>query len=111
MGPFVPVQTKDRDIGPNLLLVVPNLPLALQQDCPSHFGQTTNRLVKPKIHPIGFEPDNEYKGETENAPPVGSLVGPSEAIELLSIWAKLDEPARRGLLAMARGLIEKRQQT
>ena len=57
-----------------------------------------------RVHPIGFGPDNEYKGETENAPPVGPLVGPSEAIELLSLWAKLDELARRDLIAVARGL-------
>jgi len=54
--------------------------------------------------PTGLEHCVETQGKTSKSNSLPPQSPPSDAIELLAIWAKLDEPARRDLLAVARGV-------
>jgi hypothetical protein len=67
----------------------------------------TSDLVPPQ----GLEQASKTLGNSNNSqtvpppvPPSSIDSIPSDAIELLSIWSKLDEPARRDLLKVARAL-------
>ncbi len=63
----------------------------------------------PKKHmtPTGLEQSGKIRGKTSKKNSVPPPVPPSGAInELLTIWAGLDEPARRDLLAVARGWVK-----
>ena len=56
--------------------------------------------------PTGLERNAKTQGIQAPGNSVPPPVPPSEAIELLAIWAELDEPARRDLLAVARGWLK-----
>lgn len=57
------------------------------------------------VTPTGIEQPAKSLGKSVVLDSVPPPVPPSIPIELVSIWAKLDEPARRDLLAVARGWV------
>ena len=74
--------------------------------CPRPFpGIPTIFINRPSRNRINSDiPHNS--NENNSVPPP---VPPSGVIELLAIWAELDEPARRDLLAVARGWMATRR--
>jgi hypothetical protein len=58
------------------------------------------------VTPTGIEQPSKSLGKSVVLGSVPPPVPPSGAIELLAIWAELDEPARRDLLAVARGWVK-----
>jgi len=56
----------------------------------------------------GTTPGNGGENELESilGSTCGSILSHPDTIQLLSLWAELDEPARRDLLAVARGWVK-----